>query len=369
MVMWYNRHMRLSNKFEQSLVLLVVSLVFLLISCIVSVISKTTYAESEDGPVSALTEYFVNIFDGSDKLTVKTHSATVADVINKSGIKLNQGDIVEPSLETTVDADNYFINIHRARPAVVRDGKKDIYVMTASYDLKTIARNAGLEVYDGDEVRPATNTLFLELGMVEVYDVIRNGGSTITEEVEIPYSEQRIKDYNVAPGKEEVRQLGEVGVKVKTYKVLYVDGKEVERKLVFEDVKKEPVPRIVAVGASSIEQSPLTRSKGRNRYTVTKPNGRVVERQETYYDLNMSGVMRIAARECGVKNYYGVRSDGVKVDADGYVLVAANLNYYPRCTVVETSLGLGKVYDTGSFAVTNPEQFDIATDWTRRDGV
>ena len=102
---------------------------------------------------------------------------------------------------------------------------------------------------------------------------------------------------------------------------------------------------------------------------MTKANGRVVERRETYYDLNMSRVMANAARICGVKNYYGVRSDGVKVDADGYVIVAANLDYYPRCSVVETSLGPGKVYDTGSFALTNPEQFDIATDWTRRDGV
>ena len=49
--------------------------------------------------------------------------------------------------------------------------------------------------------------------------------------------------------------------------------------------------------------------------------------------------------------------------------MAANLSRYPRCSVVETSLGLGKVYDTGSFAAGNPEQFDIATDWTNHDGV
>ena len=78
--------------------------------------------------------------------------------------------------------------------------------------------------------------------------------------------------------------------------------------------------------------------------------------------------MSIAARECGVEPYYTVREDGVKVDAEGYVLVAAHLGLYPRCTVVETSLGLGRVYDTGTFADTNPEQFDLATDWTNRNG-
>ena len=77
----------------------------------------------------------------------------------------------------------------------------------------------------------------------------------------------------------------------------------------------------------------------------------------------MSGVMGM----CGGGSY-SVREDGVKVDQDGYVLVAANLSRYPRCSIVETSVGLGKVYDTGGFAASNPEQFDIATDWSNHDG-
>ena len=68
------------------------------------------------------------------------------------------------------------------------------------------------------------------------------------------------------------------------------------------------------------------------------------------------------------KSGYTVRDDGVKVDDEGYILIAADLSRYPRCSVVETSLGLGKVYDTGSFAITHPEQFDIATDWSNHDG-
>ena len=103
---------------------------------------------------------------------------------------------------------------------------------------------------------------------------------------------------------------------------------------------------------------------GRNRYTAKNLNGDYVERQETYYDLPMSGVMAF----CG-KSSYTVREDGAKVDDEGYILVAADLSRYPRCSIVETSLGLGKVYDTGTFATTNPEQFDLATDWTNRNGI
>ena len=77
----------------------------------------------------------------------------------------------------------------------------------------------------------------------------------------------------------------------------------------------------------------------------------------------MSGVMGF----CGGGSY-SIRDDGVKVDQDGYVIVAADLSRYPRCSIVETSLGLGKVYDTGTFVYKNPEQFDIATDWTNNNG-
>lgn len=105
----------------------------------------------------------------------------------------------------------------------------------------------------------------------------------------------------------------------------------------------------------------LTVSKGAHVY-VDRDG---VAHRETYYDLPMNVVIQ----SCGAANTYSVRSDGAKVDQDGYVLVAANLGAYPRCTVVDTSLGLGKVYDTGGFALRHPYGFDLATDWTRYDGI
>jgi hypothetical protein len=78
--------------------------------------------------------------------------------------------------------------------------------------------------------------------------------------------------------------------------------------------------------------------------------------------------MSVVMRNCGQGGYYTVRADGAKIDRDGFVIIAANLSRYPRCSEVDTSLGRGKVYDTGGFAAKNPEQFDLATDWTNHDG-
>ena len=329
-----------------------------------------TYAENEEGIYEEADEHFVVFYDDGEKLIVKTNARTVKEALDKAHYELSAGDKVEPTLDAKIDRDNFFINIYRARPALVKVGLTEKYIMTASTDARSVVNDAGIVVYDGDEIRLVANANFLETGVATVYEVTRNGGRNVTIETEIPFNEVEEKDYNLAPGQREVRQLGEVGMKRSNYEVLYVDGEEVSRTLVSETVVREPVNRIIAVGASAIERRPLTASMGANTYTVTKPDGRTVVRKETYYDLNMSGVMRLAQSYPGCNNSgsYSVRADGAKVDADGYVLVAANLSKYPRCSVVETSLGPGKVYDTGGFAATNSEQFDLATDWTNRDG-
>ena len=90
--------------------------------------------------------------------------------------------------------------------------------------------------------------------------------------------------------------------------------------------------------------------------TVAGPNGK-----ETYYNLNMSGVVKIM-RNLGYNYEYWVRNDGVKMYGP-FIMVAANLNLRPRGSIIKTSLGWGLVCDTGDFAKINPTQLDIAVSW------
>ena len=92
------------------------------------------------------------------------------------------------------------------------------------------------------------------------------------------------------------------------------------------------------------------------RGSVTGPNGR-----ETYYNLNMSGVVNIM-HSAGFSGTYWVRSDGVKMFGN-YVMVAANYGVHPKGSIVKSSLGLAIVVDTGGFASSNPQQLDLATAW------
>ncbi len=145
-----------------------------------------------------------------------------------------------------------------------------------------------------------------------------------------------------------------------TYEIEIKEGQEVSRKKIAEIITKEPTKQTIVVGIKGMGQG-LTKAKGAIFYTDSKG----VTHRETYYDLNMSRVMQA----CGQGGVYSVRVDGVKVDKDGYVIIAANYGRYPRCSIVETSVGPGKVYDTGGFAAVHPDGFDIATDWSRADGI
>ena len=114
----------------------------------------------------------------------------------------------------------------------------------------------------------------------------------------------------------------------------------------------QTTPEATEQAAPSYGSGALTRSAGR----INGPSG-----EETYYNMDMSGVVQIM-RSMGNNDEYWVRSDGVKM-LGNYVMVAANLSVRPRGSLVATSLGTGIVCDTGGFAVSNPTQLDIATAW------
>lgn len=75
----------------------------------------------------------------------------------------------------------------------------------------------------------------------------------------------------------------------------------------------------------------LTPSSGVNMFN---------NRKETYYNLDMSGVVS-NAKNMGIEGDYWVRGDGVKMYGN-YVIVAAQMD---KGTIIETSLGTGIVLD------------------------
>ena len=124
----------------------------------------------------------------------------------------------------------------------------------------------------------------------------------------------------------------------------------------YETEESDDTSSASSSSSSSSESSYSGPVLNRRAGTITGPTGK-----ETYYNLNMSGVVNIM-RNMGNSDKYWVRDDGVKMLGD-YVMVAANLDKHPRGSIVDSSLGKAIVCDTGTFAYSNPNQLDVAVSW------
>lgn len=124
-----------------------------------------------------------------------------------------------------------------------------------------------------------------------------------------------------------------------------------------EDLPKDSIPEARLVDPPVEKEEEWTGDILNSRNGVVDgPNGK-----ETYYNLDMSGVISIM-QDLGYDYEYHIREDGVKMYGP-YIICAANLDLRPRGTILETSLGTAIVCDTGDFAKTDTTQIDIAVNW------
>ena len=392
-------------------VLLLVSAILLALSFVL-----TSQASANDADTATHEGRLITIHDRGQEKTILTKAASIKTALQEAKITSVPQDIVEPGLETQLTASSYTVNIYRARPVIVADGAVRQKIMTAAQTPNGIIAAAGipeLKQEDATSFNASTDifsdgasTIFtidraiqltLQLygkpalvythastvgEMLEqkgikltVQDAVsvdlatpiaanmivavwRNGAQTVTLEEPIPFPIRKVLDIDQPVGYHAVQTPGTPGKRSITYEITAENGRETSRKIIQNVTLEQPKEQVEIIGAKPGPNA-LTKSKGAQHYTDSKG----IVHRETYYDLPMNVVIGA----CGGGGYT-VRGDGAKVDKDGYILIAANYGNYPRCSIVETSMGLGKVYDTGGFAVRHPHGFDLATDWTNGNG-
>lgn len=357
------------------------------------------------------------VYDRGKELSFVTSEKTVGAALKAMNIELDSRDTVEPSRSEELIASDYQVNIYRARPVTVIDGMVRVKIMTPYQTAQSIATDADVNLFNEDiatlsrsddlvgdgaglqlritravpikldlygragEVRTQAKTvadllaekdiILGDAGRVSLplttpitagmnLRVWREGKQTVTIDQPVAYTVEQVFDADREVGYRQIQTPGINGAESVSYEVEIVEGVEVSRVEIARISTKQPTKEVIIVGVKPGPNS-LTKSKGAQYFTDSKG----VSHRETYYDLNMSVVMQ----SCGQGGKYTVRVDGAKIDADGYVIVAANYGNYPKCSVVETSMGPGKVYDTGGFAARHPHGFDLATDWSRADGI
>jgi uncharacterized protein YabE (DUF348 family) len=238
--------------------------------------------------------------------TVPSNERTVGALIKKLAIPIHSGDVVEPSLTTPINQDDFRINIYRAVPVKITDGTSVTFSYSAATTSRSIATQAGVTLYPEDNLATLPPTDFLRdysIGETVNIDrstpvalnlygasvptrthaktvkallaekhirvskvdtlkpsldtlitpdiavaVIRNGVRTISETHDIATPVQIINDPNLSYGTSAVRQAGSPGQEVITYQVNIQNGLEVSRTRLQSVVTKPAVTQIVANG-------------------------------------------------------------------------------------------------------------------------
>ena len=264
---------------------------------------------TSDSTSEASAEHFVTILDRGTKLTIKTDAATVGEALERAHIELSDSDLVEPSEDTEIITNTYRINIYRARPVVLVDGKKRIKTMTAASEPRAVALSAGLTLHTEDTVHINTSTTFLETGAMSEYivtraklvdfiyygqptpmrtqaatvgdflrdksititdddwlsldpdttltdgitlEIVRQGKTTITVTETIPFVEQAIYSYDYPRGHRAIETTGAAGQKTVTYEIEMLDGREISRQTISELIITPPTAQVVIIGKKSV---------------------------------------------------------------------------------------------------------------------
>lgn len=248
----------------------------------------------------------VTIHDRGENRSVISSKTTLREVFTDAGIIMSDQDIVEPSLDEKLTGNDYHVNVYRARPITIVDGKSQIRVMTAYQTPKQIAEHAGIVLHDEDKTvmtlpedmvhdgasfrlvidraLPVDLTLYGKRGTVftrattvaeflkekkitlgpddtvsadrktaitanMVLQIWRNGKQTVTVDEEVDFPTRQIQDANQKVGYREVKTPGVKGKASVTYEIVMKDGQEVSRTKIQSVVVAAPSEQVEVVGS------------------------------------------------------------------------------------------------------------------------
>ncbi len=216
--------------------------------------------------VTARTTYVIT--DGDQVITHSSYSTDPAAVLDEAGLQLSDLD-----LYTTQETGGISeITVQRSKAVTIHYGK-DV-IRTSSYD-ETVAKllqRIGLNYESADALSVSPDTITYD-GMEIHLDWHLSDSQKYT--AEIPFEVSYVEDPSMKAGEEKIIAEGQVGQKICTATVSYVNGKETGRKVIKEEVITEPVDQIVAIGTGEGEGKPADKVLIGDGYIVL-PTGEVL---------------------------------------------------------------------------------------------
>ena len=261
---------------------------------------RTVQAQSGEGV------RLVTVHDRGTQSTFVTTKETLREALADAKIAVDPHDAVEPTLDEKLVAQDYQVNVYRARPVTVVDGATRQKIITPYQSAKRIVEGAGISLFSEDtttlsrsadivgegaglqlvidratlitvdlfgkntEVRTQATTVGEFLKEKEItltaddrmslskdalisagmsFRIWREGSQTITAEEEIAFETEQIKDADREVGYKAVQTPGANGKRTVTYQVEIQNGLEVTRTEIASVTTEEPTKQVEVVGS------------------------------------------------------------------------------------------------------------------------
>lgn len=187
----------------------------------------------------------VLIYDEGKLTKIVTVSGTVGDAIEKSGIKLKDGDKLSIGKKVPI-TENTRLDIYRAfTVTLVCDGRKQ-KIRTTDCTVKELLSKAGVRLNEDDIV---SLKLSKELKKNTKLRVKRVTYKEVKKTVDVDYEITVKYDDSMYEEQVYVKREGKKGKQIKYYKKKYIDGKYDSKELIKTEITKEPVSKVVVWGS------------------------------------------------------------------------------------------------------------------------
>ncbi|MFV9511743.1 ubiquitin-like domain-containing protein [Tepidibacillus sp. LV47] len=183
------------------------------------------------------------IIDGQAK-KVKTSMKNVQALLTEQKIDLKPQDQLSVSLDSPLK-EGQIIRIEYAKPVFFNIAGEKKEVFSAAKTVEELLQQQKIPLGKLDQVQPTLQTLITPHMEVVVRRVTKK---VMQIEEEIPFGYVRKADANLQKGVEKVLKKGKNGKVIKFYEITYENGKEIEKKLIKQDIVQEKNDQIVAYG-------------------------------------------------------------------------------------------------------------------------
>ena len=207
----------------------------------------------------------ITLVDDKQVTHYETDAQNVQELLSQLEITLGEKDTVEPMLDTEI-TDNMKITIERWKPTVSLDVNGEVKAQkTKANTVDEFLTSLGLKLEEGDVVEPSGETAITDGLEVKVKT---KEIKTEVEDRPMSYTTKVVETADMAYGETKVTQEGKNGVKTVTLEREYLGGELVNENVLDVVVKEEPVEEVVLKG--TYKANSVTDVFTGESYTYTK---------------------------------------------------------------------------------------------------